>query len=109
MKKTISKDVHFCDSCTKELDYPTKCMGCSNEYCYECRKTKCVDYPHGVYFSGTGDGLYCKPCDDRLGQIGDKRILAYRKIQTLRKESEAWGEDFNHRKNEAESELLNLR
>jgi len=105
MKKTEMKEITCCDVCGKE-SYLNACMKCGIEHCYDCEKIAGKKYPHGVHFSGSGDGYYCVSCDAELTKGGtDIRHAAYRAITSLRNEGEAWGVDFNRRSKEAESRL----
>jgi len=105
MKKTELKEVTCCDHCSKET-YVTACMRCGKEHCWECRKTEGVEYHHGVYVSGSGDGYYCSECDSILTKAGDnERHSAYRAVMSLRREVDVWGTDFQRRKKDAETRL----
>lgn len=107
MKRTIQKEVHFCDQCGKEDSYPTACMGCGTEMCGQCQNKHGKAYTHAVYCSGSGDGFYCNPCDAKLTAAGDdKRHNAYRAIKSLRYELEAWSIDFKKRQEAAEKAVL---
>lgn len=109
MKKQKMKDVSICDKCQKEVDWASSCMKCGKDFCYECRKAGCAEYPHGVHFSGSGDGLYCNPCDQTLRADGtDKRHSAYLKIQALRKEEARFYEDFKRRADAAAEEIRSM-
>lgn len=105
-QKTIT--VTVCDGCGKDCDYATKCLGCGKAFCYECRKIAGVEYTHAVYFSGSGDGFYCNPCDARLSTNGNALHSAYRAIKRLRDEAKAWGADFDGRIKESEDRLKRL-
>ena len=65
MKKTIKKEVTFCDNCEKET-YVEPCLRCGVEHCWKCKEIESVEYGHAVYFQGSGDGYYCKACDEFL-------------------------------------------
>ena len=109
MKKTVMKEVTCCDCCGKE-EYLTACINCGVEHCYDCEKTEGKKYVHAVHFSGSGDGYYCKKCDDELtSSDSNPRHIAYRKIESLRNEANAWSVDFKARANKAESEVNALR
>jgi hypothetical protein len=110
MKKTIKKEVRFCDKCGKEDSYPTACMKCGIEMCYECQEQHGKSYNHGIYVSGSGDGFYCKPCDLTLTESGrDKRHNAYLAIKSLSDELEAWSANFKARQKSAEKALEAFR
>lgn len=106
MKKKISKEVQFCDKCDKEDSYPTPCLLCGTEMCYECKQKHGTSYNHAVYFQGSGDGFYCHSCDEKLRSTGTNKLhSAYLKIKNLRQELELWSADFKGRQAVAENEL----
>ena len=108
MKKTLSKEVTVCDQCNKEA-YVETCLKCGAEFCYDCRKTCGVEYPHGVYFSGSGDGFYCNKCDSELKATGvDPLHSAYLKVKYLRDENTSFARNFKARTNDAEAEIKRL-
>ena len=83
MKKTILKEVTFCDCCGEET-YVTQCLRCGTEHCYECRKKVGKDYTHSVHCSGSGDGYYCNICDHLLRKTKEDEIhSAYVEIDNL--------------------------
>lgn len=107
MTKTIEKEVRFCDKCGNEDSYPTACMGCGTEMCNACQSKHGKRYSHAVYFSGTGDGFYCNPCDAKLAAAGnDKRYNAYLAIKSLKDELDAWQIAFKKRQEAAEIMVL---
>lgn len=108
MKKTITVEQSFCDVCGQESSGYTTCDSCGKDFCYECKKTEAIEYAHAVFFSGSGDGLYCIDCDAKLRQNGDKKHAAYRAIQSLRHENKAWSEDFKKRAENAMDRLKAL-
>ncbi len=108
MKKKVIIEQSFCDICGKEASGYQSCAVCGKEFCYECVKVEAVEYKHGVYFSGSGDGLYCLQCDSDASKNGDTLHLAYRKIQALKHESIGIGKDFDLRRTEAEAILKKL-
>ncbi len=109
MKKIIKKEITFCDKCDKEYPYLNKCLNCNVEMCYDCVQKHGESYDHAVYFRGSGDGFYCKPCNQELKSIGkDKRYNAYLTIRLLQDELETWGNDFKKRQDNAERILKNL-
>ena len=105
MKKNVEIEKYFCDFCGKESYQWQTCLGCNDNVCHDCG----IEYPHGVYASGSGDGLYCLPCDRILRSNGDKLHAAYRKITSLRNEIEGFEQDFRKREEEAGKELKRLR
>ena len=106
MKKKVERTVHECDSCHKDCDYPVTCLNCGAEYCYGCAKNKGKEYSHGVYAQGSGDGFYCSTCNSKLIASGNnEKHCAYRAIERLKVECEAWNIDFNRRKLLAEKRL----
>lgn len=105
MKKTISKETHFCDKCGKEYAYPDRCERCGMECCYECAEKHMHKYTHAVHFSGSGDAYYCNACDTVAASNGDKKHAAYRRIASLKAESMAWSKDFTRRTEEAQEAI----
>jgi hypothetical protein len=106
MKKTITREVDFCDKCEREECYLTRCLRCGMEVCYQCVDKVGVKYEHGVYVSGSGDGFYCRPCDIALYESNDDALhLAYRAVLTLRNEVTAFGKDFKRRQEVAEAHV----
>lgn len=105
MKKSVQCNKVLCDECGKET-YGAVCLLCGKDWCYDCEKLHVVEYTHAVYFHGSGDGHYCKGCDSKLLLSGkDKLHNAYRGIERLKLELEAWSKDFERRKTEAENAL----
>ena len=111
MKKKIQKEVVFCDSCGKEDPWGliTRCDACGKEYCMECRKENVVSYQHGVSCSGSGDGEFCRSCDNDPPLKFRPLLEAYRTIKTLREESNAYYDDFKKRQDNAEALVKTLR
>lgn len=71
--------------------------------CYDCKKKHGVEYNHAVYFSGSNDGFYCKPCDATLAcNRTDKRHNAYEAIVLLKEELHTWNKQFKKRQEKAE-------
>jgi hypothetical protein len=106
MKKTINKQVTFCDKCKKKAPYAYACMNCGIEMCYECQKEHGVSYTHAVSFSGSGDGFYCKSCDSGLTAKGTNKLHnAYLYVKRLKEENEAWWAGFKKRSEAAELEV----
>lgn len=104
MKRTIEKEVTICDNCKAE-SYVSRCLSCGTEHCWRCRESCGREYHQALYISGSGDGYYCKACDAKLTQSGDKLHAAFQKIETLQRESTAWNENFEQRRQNAEQEL----
>jgi len=109
MKKEVMVEKTFCDVCGKEASGYQKCMSCGKDLCYDCYKTSAVGYTHGVHFGGSGDGIYCLECDEKLLKSGDKLHAAYRVIKSLRNEVSGFYADFEKRAKEAEERLGGLR
>lgn len=109
MKKTISREVNVCDFCNSEADCYHRCRLCKKDVCYTC-KDGCVgiEYRHGVYMQGSGDGFYCSACDAKARKSGDKLHAAYLAVQCLRNEAAGWGADFDKRRKAAEEVLDKL-
>ena len=105
MKKQVIEEQIFCDFCGRQSYAGNDCLKCKMNICWECQKTKAVKYSHAIYFSGSGDGLYCQTCDAELEKRGDSLHRAYRKIRALIEESNRWNENFEQRKKLAEAEL----
>lgn len=109
MKKTVTREVTCCDNCGKEQDYPTRCLRCGKEVCWQCADKVGVKYEHGVYVSGSGDGWYCRPCDITLYEReSDALYEGFRAVKALREEMQAWGADFQRRQKAAEAHLETL-
>lgn len=108
MKKQVTVDQCFCDFCGKEASGYSKCLSCGKDVCYDCQKTKVKEYRHAINVMGSGDGLYCLECNDKLLGNGDKLHSAYCKIESLRNEAKAWSEDFRKRSSDAENALKAL-
>jgi len=109
MKKTVEREVEFCDICEKEVAYASPCLICGKVLCYECKKTAATEFHHAVYFSGSGDGLYCNECLSK--PIPEEHIAvlqAYKTIIALINEATSWGEGFQARSKEAETKLKQL-
>lgn len=111
MKKTIKKEVLFCDVCKKEMDYCTnRCLICGKEVCYDCAKEHVTTFHHAVHFSGSSDGRYCIECLSKPIPTEHIPLLnAYRNIVALRNESEAWSKDFEARGESAEATIKKLQ
>lgn len=113
MKKAIAKNVFICDECQeREVDYPpnSECFRCHKIFCYECKDKRAVEYKHSVWFSGSGDGLYCVKCDDYLAHYPgeDKLFDAYVAILHLRNEEAEWAKTFKIKAQSVEDVLKRL-
>ena len=82
MKARIETEQTFCDYCNAITDYSYKCDTCGKDACYECNKKQNIEYHHGVYVSGSGDGTYCKACDAK--HLKDGTDLVYNAFQRVR-------------------------
>lgn len=111
MKKTVTKETIVCDSCGKDCGSwaSYQCLGCRKHYCYECGQNAVVKYSHGVYFSGSGDGEYCKECDRKALANGDELHAAYLKIQSIREGMAATSKEWDSKREEAESNLKRIQ
>lgn len=109
MKKTVEKEVEFCDFCGKEMPFSHECRICGKASCYECDEANLTTFNHAVNFSGSGDGTYCNKC---LGKPIPKEHLpllqAYHGILNLCAEAKAWHLDFDSRTKTAESRVKEL-
>jgi len=107
MKKTVSKEVDFCDSCGKE-GYTIKCLSCGAEHCWDCMKKLGKEYGHAVFSGGSRDGYFCNKCIKSPKK--NKRLLdAYKNIEVLYGEYEQWWKNFNKREEIAEKHVEELR
>jgi len=104
MKKIVSIEQDFCDICGKESNSWALCMGCKMNICYDCQKTHAKKYRHGINVSGSGDGMYCLEC----AKMDTPKLRAYKKIEALRQEADAFYEDFKNRSKIAEKILEGL-
>lgn len=108
MRKTVSKEVTFCDNCKKETDVAS-CLDCGIEHCNECRKVRGIEYNQAVFGSGPGDGYYCSLC---IGTNQTKRSplhSAYIKIKQLQNEDSAFYADLRKRCTDAEVNLKTIQ
>ena len=110
MKKTIEKEVTFCDHCQTET-YVDPCLHCGAEHCWRCRETQGIEYKHLTWGTGTGDGYYCTSCDNHIRTIGRVNPVhqAFLVIANLREESRLFYEDYKRRAREAEHCLEDLQ
>ena len=104
MKKQVTIIQDYCDICGEESNSWAVCMECEKNICYDCQKTHAKKYRHGVNISGSGDGLYCLECE----KMDTPKLRAYRQIEALRQESDAFYEDFKNRSKIAEKILEEL-
>ena len=109
MQQQIKKVVTFCDVCSKETPYGSKCKICGKDVCYECAKDNTKTFNHAVNFQGSGDGTYCNEC---LGKpIPPEHIdllEAYKMIASLRAECVVWNKNFDARCKAAEAKVNEL-
>lgn len=85
MKARIETEQTFCDYCQAMVDYSQSCDTCGKDACYECSKKQNIDYQHGVYMSGSGDGRYCKACDAKHNQSGTDPVWnAFQRVKRVR-------------------------
>lgn len=109
MKKTATREIHECDVCHKDVDYVKTCLKCGKELCHNCMATWGKEYPHGAYVCGSYDGFYCAECDAVLTSQGtDNLHTAYRVVERLRAEGEAWSGDYRKRCVAAETAVMAL-
>lgn len=109
MKRAKTVTVTVCDGCGADCDNPTPCLRCDKNFCYGCRSTKASEYRRSVHCSGTGDGLYCYPCETALMKVPTPVFVAYLTIKRLQAESEYFYRDFETRAKEAEAILKRLQ
>lgn len=106
MKVTKTIEVNICDVCKEKEAYSPPCSGCGKDFCYDCRKTHAVEYPCGVYHTGSGDRLYCIPCDAEAKH--NPLHIAYAALKSLRNENEEYSKSFEMRRKNVEAELKRL-
>ena len=104
MKKMVEKELTFCDECDKG-EYVYKCMGCGSEYCYDCRKLLLKEYNQSVYFTGGGNGYFCKDCDIDPPVRIKKIHSLYKAVEMLKNEINGYYKEFEVRQKEAEEQL----
>lgn len=109
MKKIVSVEATICDTCGKSGAL-YQCNACGKDFCYDCANGGAgKKFPHGVHFSGSGDGFFCNAClATELPPEKSKLLMAYKKITALRHEEAGWYEDFQERSKTAENELQAL-
>jgi hypothetical protein len=105
MKITKTVEASICDFCGTDRSVFFHCCACGKDACWDCHNKVGVEYKHGVYCGGSGDGYYCHDCD-----ATDKSPLhsAYQGIRSLRLEEQDFYQDFRKRVNEAESLMKGL-
>ncbi len=108
VEKTVTMDI--CDICKGDSYKWNECFSCVKNICYKCKDNVAHEYKHGIYVSGSENGLYCNECDTRLRESNNNRKhKAYRAVESLRREAEGWNRDFDLRCKKVEEELkLNL-
>jgi len=108
VRKTISKEVEFCDRCGDEFNFGRSCMVCGAEFCSSCGD-EIIKYSHGVFVGGSGDGHYCKKCDAQLrAEASDPLFNAYQKIKEITQEYVEAQEIFKKKSKAAEAEVERL-
>ena len=109
MKKSILKEVTFCDCCDKE-GYVVQCIRCGIEHCWKCRESQGKNYTYSVWCSGSGDGYYCNECDEVLMKTEKSELhSAYVNINNLKKERIKLLKDIDSRCKLAEIELEQIQ
>lgn len=106
MKNQKTIDVAVCDFCGENDDCYSHCEDCKKDVCYDCEKTRGVEYAHSVYCTGSGDGWYCSACD---AISKTKKHTAYMSIRSLILESRAFYDDFRKRSDAADAALKKLQ
>lgn len=107
MKAKKELDGYQCDGCGEFCVYMQECTGeCGKHFCYDCGKEKFINYSHGIYVGGSGDGHFCGECHERLK---DSPILnAYQEIAELKRERDEFSWDFDKRRDAAEKKLASI-
>jgi len=109
MRKTVEKEVEFCDICGKEMPYPCKCLICGKDICYGCHEDNMTEFTHSAHCSGSSDGQYCNECLSKPIPTEHQPLLnAYRAIEMLTKEAQLWSEDYETRRKAAEKRVQEL-
>lgn len=103
--KTRTIEQRCCDLCGDEAYEWNRCLNCGKDLCRKCQ----VSYPHAVSFSGSGDGSFCPECDKALKLKPTPIFAAYRAIEQLRAECEAFYADFKKRDKVAQQRIKELR
>lgn len=107
MRKIIEKEVEFCDACGKEA-YCQKCLGCSKEYCYDCREKLMVEYRHSLHFGGSYDGHFCQECDTNPPEHIKRLHHAYQTMRSLKNEWEGSYANIERRAKSTEARIKAL-
>jgi hypothetical protein len=108
MKKPLTIQQSYCDFCGEKASGYQLCLSCGRDFCYDCARKHGVEYNHGVHCAGSGDGLYCLECDQKMREKGDRLHSAYVKIHILREQEKSFYEDFKTRCEAAENELKTI-
>jgi hypothetical protein len=109
MKKSIQREIHFCDKCGREISYAPTCLHCGLELCYDCETYHGKRYAGSTVTLGSGDGFYCNECDSKLTSTGKNKLHnAYRAIQRLKDEMKAFETDWERRSAEANHTLKRI-
>lgn len=109
MKTTRTIEVAVCDLCgTADAGY-YRCLGCHKDVCFDCAKSaKAKTFSAGVYFSGSGDGVFCIPCLTAPPPAITELLAAYRDVDSLRAYLKAQDVENRVRVEAAESSLKAL-
>jgi hypothetical protein len=116
MKKQVTVAKTFCDLCGSE-DCWERCRGCGKDVCLHCYsdstpkdQRKAVRYAGQLYFSSSGDAVYCIPCDIRLSETKESPLHeALVALRAMRDEQETWSSEFEKRREIAEQKVSELR
>lgn len=108
IKRTIAVDI--CDCCKVKESHSQKCLNCGKAVCFECeRGGHGKDFRHSIHCSGSGDGFYCSECVPQMIASGEPLFMAYRSIQLLSAEYEAYYKEFEKRAEIAKAAIARLR
>lgn len=105
MTKQSMRDIKSCDFCGAEQDYCSHCINCGKDMCRKCEEQQGTEYKHGVYFSGSDDGLYCGECHAVMLKRPTELFRAYQQISWLRKEDDLWRANFKIKVDDAQKRL----
>ncbi len=108
MKNKTVVEQTICDICGKGQCYD-ECFGCHIDICWDCRKTKGIEFKHAVHFVGSGDGFCCNECLGKEAVTKTPLFKAYKEITNLRGEYDLWWKNFDARTKEAERILKNVQ
>ena len=108
---TVKKEVEVttCDVCGKGASIYNKCIGCGKDFCYECKKENCTTFHCSIYFSGSGDGIFCHKCAAKPPKRLEALLLAYYKIVLLGATSDGFYESFKIEHDKAEAKVKAIR